>query len=227
MTHSVCAPSVSKWWREWKNKNYSRLHVYKFKRIRQDIVWCTLLHLKCTLATSTTSFHCLFHPTKRGDLDLWPVRRNPAPPDPSSFARCRQAVTASETPPRLVVSIAVIHDPMNAKLGRMFEAFIFGHRIRVVIFFPANWGISVWNCSGCIWWNCSHPSVLPQCLGLWEKLIVTLKAMKSQKGVGFCKWYITFLSNKFTDYIYIYIRLQCTVYVYIKSLSDQTTILPT
>lgn len=41
----------------------------------------------------------------------------------------------SALPLRLVVSIAVIHDPMNAKLGRMFEPFIFGHRIRVVIFF--------------------------------------------------------------------------------------------
>ena len=165
--------------RAWNNK--TTLKITCLKEVSHKIVWCNLLRLKCTKQLpSTYSFHCLLqqHPTKRWPSDTWtrPLFR---PPDPSSFARCRQAVTASETQnknvtrvgctalaPGLIVSIVVL-GPNECK------------KEWCLLYFRAQ------NCGKYIWLNCSHPSNAAkkgklhffcvqtlQCLGLLENLIV-------------------------------------------------------
>ena len=141
MTHSVCAPSVSKWWRTWNNENNSKLHVKEAKQDRMIQV-----------ATSETYFSHQYHllslslsSHKRVTFDQSDVSGTSG----SKFLRTLPASSnglrdptrrlwprggCSALPLRLVVSIAVIHDPMNAKLGRMFEPFIFGHRKSVWFF---------------------------------------------------------------------------------------------
>ena len=196
MTHSVCAPSVHDV-RAWNNK--TTLKFTCLKEISHKIVWCNLLRLKCTKQLpSTYSFHCLLqqHPTKRWPSDTWtsPLFR---PPDPSSFAHCRQAVTASETQnknvtrvgctalaPGLIVSIVVLGPNECKKEWCLF-------------YFRAK------NCGKYIWLNCSHPSnaekkgklyffcvQTPQCLGLWENLIVTKRRKEMPERLGFRKFHI-------------------------------------
>ena len=149
MTHSVCAPSVSKWWRTWNNENNSKLHVKEAKQDRMIQV-----------ATSETYFSHQYHllslslsSHKRVTFDQSDVSGTSG----SKFLRTLPASSnglrdptrrlwprggCSALPPRLIVSIAVKGTQWMQSLEGCLNRLFSGTEKVCDFFVPANWWIS-------------------------------------------------------------------------------------